>query len=41
VTVEVAGNRERIDMVAGIMRPFGIKEIVRTGLIAMSRAAPN
>jgi acetolactate synthase-1/3 small subunit len=41
VTVEVAGDRERIDMVAGIMRPFGIKEIVRTGLIAMSRAAPN
>ncbi len=39
VTIEVTGTREKIDSVMGVMRPFGIKEMVRTGIIAMARGA--
>ena len=39
VTAEVTGPREKIDSVVGVMRPFGIKELVRTGVIAMTRGA--
>jgi acetolactate synthase I/III small subunit len=39
VTAEVTGPREKIDSIINVMRPFGIKEMVRTGIIAMSRGA--
>ena len=39
VTAEVTGPREKIDSVVGVMRPYGIKELVRTGVIAMTRGA--
>lgn len=39
VTAEVTGPREKIDSIVGVMRPFGIKEMVRTGVIAMTRGA--
>jgi acetolactate synthase-1/3 small subunit len=39
VTAEVTGPREKIDSIVNVMRPFGIKEMVRTGIIAMSRGA--
>jgi acetolactate synthase-1/3 small subunit len=37
VTAEVTGPRDKIDSLVGVMRGFGIKEIVRTGIIAMVR----
>ena len=35
--VEVAGDEEKIDTLCGLLRKFGIKELARTGRIAVSR----
>lgn len=37
LTVEVTGNEEKIDAMLELFRPFGIKEVVRTGTIALAR----
>ena len=37
VTVEVTGNQSKIDAMLELLRPFGLKEVVRTGTIAISR----
>jgi len=37
VTVEVTGDEEKVDSLLNLLRGFGIKEIVRTGRIAMVR----
>lgn len=37
-TVEITGDEEKIGAITELFRPFGIKEIVRTGRIAMARS---
>jgi acetolactate synthase-1/3 small subunit len=37
-TVEVTGDAGKIKAFIGLVRPLGIKEIVRTGTVAMARA---
>jgi len=37
VTIEVTGDEEKIDSLLSLVRGFGIKEIARTGRIAMTR----
>lgn len=37
LTVEVTGSEEKIDAMLELFRPFGVKEVVRTGTIALSR----
>ena len=37
-TVEITGQESKIKAVVDILRPIGIKEIIRTGTIAMARA---
>ena len=37
VTIEVTGDEEKIESLLKLVRGFGIKEIARTGRIAMSR----
>lgn len=37
LTVEVTGNEEKVDAMLELLRPMGIKEVVRTGTIALSR----
>lgn len=37
VTVEAAGSGEKLAALVDMVRPFGIKELVRTGRIAMAR----
>lgn len=37
VIVEVAGTADKIDGLVEVLRPFGILEMVRTGLVAMRR----
>jgi acetolactate synthase-1/3 small subunit len=36
--IEITGDERRIDDMITLLRPFGIREIVRTGRAAMSRA---
>ena len=38
-TVEVTGNVDKIDAIESMLNPYGIREVVRTGKIAMSRGA--
>ena len=35
--VEMTGDEEKIEALETLLRPFGIKEMVRTGIIAMAR----
>lgn len=37
-TVEITGDEEKIRAITELLRPFGLKEIVRTGRIAMARS---
>ena len=37
VIVEITGDEEKIQMLLTMLRPFGIKEMRRTGVIAMER----
>ena len=39
--VEVTGSTSKIQAAIDILRPIGIKEIIRTGTIAISRAGKN
>jgi acetolactate synthase-1/3 small subunit len=41
VTVEVTGDEEKIDSLFNLLRGFGIKELSRTGRIAMVRGQPG
>ena len=35
--VELAGTEEKIEKFVELMRPYGIRELARTGVIAMAR----
>jgi len=35
--IEVTGDNEKIEAIIGLLRPLGIKEIARTGSVAMGR----
>lgn len=37
VTIEVTGDAEKIDAMENLLRAYGIKEVARTGKIALSR----
>jgi len=37
MTVEITGTEDKVDSLIEILRPFGIKELTRTGRIAMVR----
>ncbi|MDY6842525.1 MAG: acetolactate synthase small subunit [Thermodesulfobacteriota bacterium] len=40
-TLEVTGDEEKIDAIVDLLRPFGIKEVVKTGKIAIAREDKN
>ncbi len=35
--VEVTGDKDKVDSLYNLLRPFGIKEVARTGYLAMNR----
>jgi len=37
VTIEATGNREKLDALIRVLQPFGIKELVQSGMVAMGR----
>ncbi len=39
LTIEITGTEQKIDSLLDLLRPFGIKEIARTGRIAMVRGS--
>lgn len=39
VTVEVTGDEQKIDSLYNLLRGFGIKEVTRTGRVAMARGS--
>jgi acetolactate synthase-1/3 small subunit len=41
VTVEVTGDENKVDSLYKLLRGFGIREIARTGSIAMTRGSPG
>ena len=41
ITVEVTGSQGKVKAFIDMMRPFGIRELVRTGRIAIARSAKN
>jgi acetolactate synthase-1/3 small subunit len=41
VTVEVTGDEDKIDSLCSLLRGFGIREMTRTGRIAMTRGRPR
>jgi acetolactate synthase-1/3 small subunit len=38
LTIEITGPEERVDSLIGLLVPFGIREIARTGRVAMVRS---
>ncbi len=39
MTLEVSGGQDKIQAMEDLLRPFGVREVVRTGLIAIDRGA--
>jgi acetolactate synthase-1/3 small subunit len=39
VTIEATGDSDKLDALLGILEPFGIKELVQSGMVAIGRGA--
>ena len=40
-TIEITGTEDKVEALHNLLRPLGIKEMVRTGRVAMMRATAN
>jgi acetolactate synthase I/III small subunit len=41
LTIEITGTEDKIESLIDLLRPFGLKEITRTGRIAMTRGSSS
>jgi acetolactate synthase-1/3 small subunit len=41
LTIEATGNYEKISAIVGLLTRFGVKEISRSGMVAMKRSIQN
>ena len=41
LTIEITGTEDKVDSLVNVLRPFGIKEMARTGRVAMLRGAAS
>ncbi|MDD4897072.1 MAG: acetolactate synthase small subunit, partial [Atribacterota bacterium] len=41
MTIEMSGDEEKVGGFLNLLKPFGIREIVRTGRIAITRSSKN
>ena len=41
VTVEATGNRDKLDALIRVLEPFGIKELVQSGMVALGRGGKS
>ncbi len=41
LTIEMSGDEEKINGLLNLLKPFGIREIVRTGMIAINKNSNN
>jgi acetolactate synthase-1/3 small subunit len=41
VTLEVTGNEEKVEKLVSLLQSYGIREVARTGFVAMTRGAGN
>ena len=41
LTMEITGTEDKIDGLLDVLRPYGLLEVVRTGLVAMRRGAKS
>ena len=39
VTIEATGNRDKLEALIRVLEPFGIKELVQSGMVAIGRGA--
>ena len=39
MTIEITGTEDKVDSLIDMLRPFGIKEMARTGRVAMVRGS--
>jgi len=39
VTIEATGNVDKLDALLRVLEPFGIRELVQSGMVAMGRGA--
>jgi acetolactate synthase-1/3 small subunit len=37
VTVEVTGNREKLEALLRLLEPYGVRELVQSGMVAINR----
>ena len=41
LVIEITGEEDKINALYNLLRPFGVREVMRTGRIAMARSSPS